>query len=205
MTSGSGRLPVYLAWVAASWVIAAISGSLTLELTPTVPATPEVVLVLILLSAVADDIQQARSVLRIQALRSCVVVATWPTPRDVHSSAGGAHEQCYATDDNSGWLPLEFALTLRAEQGNRSLVPVRFILDYVPCGQRSSGASTSGETRGCSRGTHGDNRRRSDSANYGDFAETEHRNPLLCLPIFGGYRVARRGIGQSVRLAGHFH
>lgn len=54
-------LIVYLAWAAASWVIAAVSGSLMLRLTPAVTAATPFLLVLILLSALAHNIQRARA------------------------------------------------------------------------------------------------------------------------------------------------
>jgi len=50
-----------LAWAAASWVIAAIVGSLMLRLTPAVTAATPFILVLILLSALGHDVQQARA------------------------------------------------------------------------------------------------------------------------------------------------
>jgi endonuclease/exonuclease/phosphatase (EEP) superfamily protein YafD len=53
-------LIAYLAWAAASWIIAAISNAVMLALTPAVtPATP-FVLALILLSALAHDSQQSQ-------------------------------------------------------------------------------------------------------------------------------------------------
>jgi len=50
-----------LAWAAASWVIAAVSGSLMLRFTPAVTAATPFLLVLILLTALPHDIQRARS------------------------------------------------------------------------------------------------------------------------------------------------
>ena len=51
----------YLAWAAGSWIIAAISNAVMLQLTPAVTAATPFVLALILLSALARDSQQSQA------------------------------------------------------------------------------------------------------------------------------------------------